>query len=237
MEIIKRNGTSEIYNNKKILRAIRKSFESTGKAISDQDIAGMVAEVEKIIIDNPAQRTVEEIQNQVEKHLMMHGHYDEAKNFILFRYQRNEQRKAINDIARVTDNNELVDVLHVVARQYRERAYSMVTLQEKFTSFCKPGMSQKEALNALIKAAVELTTPEAPAWEMISARILSHQAEQKISHLEAELGINTLYKKIKYMTAEGLYGDYILENYNEDEINEAATFIKPERNELLNYSD
>ena len=42
MEIIKRNGTSEIYNNKKILRAIRKSFESTGKAISDQDIAGMV---------------------------------------------------------------------------------------------------------------------------------------------------------------------------------------------------
>ena len=45
MEIIKRNGTSEIYNNKKILRAIRKSFESTGKAISDQDIAGMVAEV------------------------------------------------------------------------------------------------------------------------------------------------------------------------------------------------
>ena len=122
MEIIKRNGTSEIYNNKKILRAIRKSFESTGKAISDQDIAGMVAEVEKIIIDNPAQRTVEEIQNQVEKHLMMHGHYDEAKNFILFRYQRNEQRKAINDIARVTDDNELVDVLHVVARQYRERA-------------------------------------------------------------------------------------------------------------------
>jgi ribonucleoside-diphosphate reductase alpha chain len=236
MEIIKRNGTSEIYNNKKILRAIRKSFESTGKAISDQDIAGMVAEVEKIIIDNPAQRTVEEIQNQVEKHLMMHGHYDEAKNFILFRYQRNEQRKAINDIARVTDDNELVDVLHVVARQYRERAYSMVTLQEKFTSFCKPGMSQKETLNALIKAAVELTTPEAPAWEMISARILSHQAEQKISHLEAELGINTLYKKIKYMTAEGLYGDYILENYNEDEINEAATFIKPERNELLNYS-
>ena len=55
MEIIKRNGTSEIYNNKKILRAIRKSFESTGKAISDQDIAGMVAEVEKsslIILHN-----------------------------------------------------------------------------------------------------------------------------------------------------------------------------------------
>ena len=38
------------------------------------------------------------------------------------------------------------------------------------------------------------------------------------------------------MTEEGLYGDYILQNYSEEEINEAATFIDPERNKLLNYS-
>jgi len=38
------------------------------------------------------------------------------------------------------------------------------------------------------------------------------------------------------MTSEGLYGEYILQNYTEEEINEAATFIKEERNKLLNYS-
>ena len=38
------------------------------------------------------------------------------------------------------------------------------------------------------------------------------------------------------MTEEGLYGDYILQNYSEEEINEAATFIDSERNKLLNYS-
>ena len=38
------------------------------------------------------------------------------------------------------------------------------------------------------------------------------------------------------MTEEGLYGDYILQNYSEEEINEAASFIRPERNKLLNYS-
>lgn len=38
------------------------------------------------------------------------------------------------------------------------------------------------------------------------------------------------------MTEEGLYGNYILQNYSEEEINEAASFIRPERNELLNYS-
>ena len=236
MNITKRNGVVEVYNNEKISIAIKKSFISTGKDISDSEIAGMVSEVEQFITENPELRTVEDIQNRVEKCLMAHGHYDEAKNYILFRYQRNEQRQAINYIVWTADDRELADVLHSVAREYRERSYSMVTLQEKFSSFTKPGMSQKDSIDALIKAAVELTTPEAPAWEMISARILSYRSEKKITRLEEELGLKTFYRKVKYMTEEGLYGDYILQNYSEEEINEAATFIDPERNKLLNYS-
>ena len=236
MNITKRNGEVEVYNNEKISIAIKKSFISTGKDISDSEIAGMVSEVEQFIKENPELRTVEDIQNRVEKCLMAHGHYDEAKNYILFRYQRNEQRQAINYIVWTADDRELADVLHSVVREYRERSYSMVTLQEKFSSFTKPGMSQKDSIDALIKAAVELTTPEAPAWEMISARILSYRSEKKITRLEEELGLKTFYRKVKYMTEEGLYGDYILQNYSEEEINEAATFIDPERNKLLNYS-
>ena len=236
MEIIKRNGEKEAYNNNKISIAIKKSFISTGKEIADNEIAGMVGEVEQFITDNPELRTVEDIQNRVEKCLMEHGHYDEAKNYILFRYQRNEQRQAINYIAWAADDRQLADVLHRVAREYRERSYSMVTLQEKFASFSKPGMSHRDAIDALIKAAVELTTPEAPAWEMISARILSYRSEQKISRLEEELGLKTFYQKVRYMTEEGLYGDYILQNYGEEEINEAADFMQPDRNELLNFS-
>ena len=236
MNITKRNGEVEVYNNEKISIAIKKSFISTGKDVSDSEIAGMVSEVEQFITDNPELRTVEDIQNRVEKCLMAHGYYDEAKNYILFRYQRNEQRQAINYIAWTADDRELAEVLQSVAREYRERSYSMVTLQEKFASFTKPGMSQKDSIEALIKAAVELTTPEAPAWEMISARILSYRSEKKITRLEEELGLKTFYRKVKYMTEEGLYGDYILQNYSEEEINEAATFIDSERNKLLNYS-
>ena len=236
MDITKRNGEIEVYDNNKISIAIKKSFISTGKEVSDSEIARMVSEVEQFITDNPELRTVEDIQNRVEKCLMAHGHYDEAKNYILFRYQRNEQRQAINYIAWAADDRKLADVLQSVAREYRERSYSMVTLQEKFSSFSKPGMSQKDAIDALIKAAVELTTPEAPSWEMISARILSYRSEKNISRLEEEMGLRTFYRKLKYMTEEGLYGDYILQNYSEEEINEAATFIDPERNKLLNYS-
>ena len=236
MNITKRNGVVEVYNNEKISIAIKKSFISTGKDVSDSEIAGMVSEVEQFITDNPELRTVEDIQNRVEKCLMAHGYYDEAKNYILFRYQRNEQRQAINYIAWTADDRELADVLQSVAREYRERSYSMVTLQEKFASFTKPGMSQKDSIDALIKAAIELTTPETPAWEMISARILSYRSEKNITRLEEEMGLKTFYRKVKYMTEEGLYGDYILQNYSEEEINEAATFIDSERNKLLNYS-
>lgn len=236
MNITKRNGVVEVYNNEKISIAIKKSFISTGKDVSDSEIAGMVSEVEQFITDNPELRTVEDIQNRVEKCLMAHGYYDEAKNYILFRYQRNEQRQAINYIAWTADDRELADVLQSVAREYRERSYSMVTLQEKFASFTKPGMSQKDSIDALIKAAVELTTPETPAWEMISARILSYRSEKNVTRLEEEMGLKTFYRKVKYMTEEGLYGDYILQNYSEEEINEAATFIDSERNKLLNYS-
>ena len=236
MNITKRNGVVEVYNNEKISIAIKKSFISTGKDVSDSEIAGMVSEVEQFITDNPELRTVEDIQNRVEKCLMAHGYYDEAKNYILFRYQRNEQRQAINYIAWTADDREFADVLQSVAREYRERSYSMVTLQEKFASFTKPGMSQKDSIDALIKAAVELTTPETPAWEMISARILSYRSEKNITRLEEEMELKTFYRKVKYMTEEGLYGDYILQNYSEEEINEAATFIDSERNKLLNYS-
>ena len=236
MNITKRNGVVEVYNNEKISIAIKKSFISTGKDVSDSEIAGMVSEVEQFITDNPELRTVEDIQNRVEKCLMAHGYYDEAKNYILFRYQRNEQRQAINYIAWTADDRELADVLQSVAREYRARSYSMVTLQEKFASFTKPGMSQNDSIDALIKAAVELTTPETPAWEMISARILSYRSEKNITRLEEEMGLKTFYRKVKYMTEEGLYGDYILQNYSEEEINEAATFIDSERNKLLNYS-
>ena len=236
MKIIKRNGAAEAYDNRKIAVAIGKSFGSTGKAVSDKEMAEMVAEVEQFVTDNPALRTVEDIQNQVEKRLMAHAYYEEAKNYILFRFQRNEQRKAVNEMAAAVGDSGLGEVLHEVAREYRERAYSIVALHEKFASFCKSDMTAKEAFDALIKAAVELTTPEAPAWEMISARVLSYYAARKVGALEEELGIAGFYDKLKYMTTEGLYGDYILANYTEDEINEAATLMRPERDKLLNYS-
>ena len=52
---------------------------------------------------------------------------------------------------------------------FTEEIYSLAALQMKFESFCRPGMTEDERAEALTKAAVELTTAEAPKWESCGA--------------------------------------------------------------------
>ena len=236
MEIIKRNGAAEQYDKEKIAVAIRKSFASTGQTPDEERLYSMVAAVEKIIIENPLKRTVENIQDEVEQCLMRNGYYNEAKSYILFRWQRNEQRRSLNSIVNEIENDALGDVLRGIVRDFNGNEYSISLLADKFGSFVKHAMKPQEKLAALIKAAVEMTTQEVPDWEFIAARLLSFKREEEIKKVEEAEGILCLYDKLRFLADEKLYGEYILDAYSKEEIEEAATFMIPERNHLLNYS-
>lgn len=127
-------------------------------------------------------------------------------------------------------------VLEEIEKAFPEKEYSMDILAEKFQGFDKPGMQPGERVSALIKAAVELTTLDAPKWEYIAGRLLCFKLNKDIAAETNSLGVNSFYDKLRYLTDEGLYGDYILAAYSKEEINEAQTFMKPERDTLLNYS-
>lgn len=236
MQITKRNGTTESYNREKIAVAIKKSFASTGQEIIEETIQEMVNEVELFVHSNSANCNVERIQDEVERCLMEHGFYAEAKNYILYRWQRTERRKAINDITTGTGNPQIMDVLKEIQKDFTSNEYSLTVLAEKFSSFCKPEMSLDERLSALVKAAVELTTQEAPDWEFIAARLLNFQLTEKQEKQARISDIHSFYEKLRYLTNEGLYGSYILDSYSQQEIEEAAGFICPERDKLFNYS-
>lgn len=236
MQITKRNGTTESYNREKIAVAIKKSFASTGQEIIEETIQEMVNEVEQFVHSNSANCNVERIQDEVERCLMEHGFYAEAKNYILYRWQRTERRKAINDITTGTGNPQIMDVLKEIQKDFTSNEYSLTVLAEKFSSFCKPEMSSDERLSALIKAAVELTTQEAPDWEFIAAQLLNFQLTEKQEKQARISDIHSFYEKLRYLTNEGLYGSYILDSYSQQEIEEAAGFICPERDKLFNYS-
>lgn len=236
MEIIKRNGNIEQYDKQKIAVAIQKSFASTKKHIDDALIAKMADAVEELLRANSSMRNVESIQDEVEKALMQNGFYDEAKSYILFRFQRTERRNAVNAIASLAQDEALKEVLKGITRDYNGMEYSLALLAEKFKSFHKDDMKQADKLSALIKASVEMTTQEAPDWEFIAARLLSYKLNGEIRRFEETVGVTSFYDKLRYLTEEGLYGSYISEAYSPEEINAAADFIDPQRDALLNYS-
>lgn len=236
MEIIKRNGNVEQYDKKKIAVAIQKSFASVGTEIKVVLIDEMVGAVEQFIEAHSDMRNVESIQDQVEKTLMQNGFYDEAKSYILFRFQRTERRNAINSIVADAEDEDLKPILKKISSDYISVEYSLLLLSDKFKSFCKDDMKQADKLSALVKAAVEMTTQEAPNWEFIAARLLSYKLNRSIAAFEESVGVHSFYDKLRYLTDERLYGEYILASYSPEEIAQAATFIKEERNDLLNYS-
>lgn len=233
MLITKRNGTEESYNREKIAVAIKKSFASTGRDAVEETIREMVGKVETFVLADANNRNVERIQDEVERCLMEHGFYAEAKNYILYRWQRTERRKALNDIVTGTGKPLMAEMLKEIQEDFTGKEYSLSVLAKKFADICKPGMTPDERLSALIKAAVELTTQEAPDWEFIAARLLNFRLAEKRA---AVSGKQSFYEKLVYLTEEGLYGSYILESYSREEIDEAAGFICPERDKLLNYS-
>lgn len=94
MQIIKRNGTTESYDREKIAVAIRKSFISTQKEITDEAVYTIVDEVEQFLHQNEANRSVERIQDEVERSLMEHGFYAEAKKLYTLPLAAHRKKKS-----------------------------------------------------------------------------------------------------------------------------------------------
>lgn len=236
MEILKRDGSIAKYEREKIAIAMRKSFGGSDRMPSNEQFETMVKTVEDHILEYPEKRNVESIQDAVEQTLMSQGFFNEAKSYILFRYQRTELRNTLNSIVEEVGEEDLTDCLKGIVAVYRRPEYSIMLLAEKFFSFSKPGMKKEEKIGMLIKAAVEMTTQEAPDWEFIAGRLLTYKLHREIKIIEENLGLRTLFDKMRYLTDEKLLGEYILDAYNQTEIEEAATFMQQERDNLLNYS-
>lgn len=123
-----------------------------------------------------------------------------------------------------------------VMKKFPEAEYNVCKLEQGYERLKKENMTEEDILQALTKAAVELTQETEPKWEYIGARFLYMKFEKRLKTELAKRGIESFYEKIQYLTKEGLYGSYILENYSEEEILEAESYMKPERNNLFNYS-
>ena len=202
MEIRKRNGESVPFQQEKIFNAMKKAFDGQGKEIGSRELDEILAAVlDNLSVTVPL--TVERVQDEVERTLMERGHYEVAKAYILYREKRSALRRVRHTIARTVGDDSLDEVLRRIQMDFTEEVYSLAALQMKFESFCRLSMTEDERAEALTKAAVELTTAEAPKWEFIAARLLNHSFRCRNAQEWEGRGIGDLY-----LSCSRLYNDY-----------------------------
>lgn len=147
---------------------------------------------------------------------------------------------AADDDAAIAPKDYLVEdlgrTLARIQRDFDDPAYDLAMLSARFRALTGAGQDADARLGALIRAAVELTSQEAPRWEMIAARLLDLSFMRRLAATRRELGIASFGELVRYLTERGLYGDYILASYSVSELEEAAAFMVSERDELFAYS-
>ena len=236
MKIRKRNGELVEFIPGKIKSALEKAFVGQEKKIDEEELSKLLTTLLSRL-PNDEGLTVELVQDEAERVLMEYGWYDVAKAYILYREKRSILRQArASIIETVSGDDKLDELLRIVQSDFNDESYSLSALQAKFDSFYKPSMNKEECYAALVKAAVELTTPEAPNWEFIASRLLNYSFQNNLTNVMNKYGITCLYEKIRYMCDKGLYGDYILTHYSRIEIDEAEGFIVKDRDKLFTYS-
>ena len=234
MYIVKRDGTKQKFNAVKIRAALAAAFGSVGHGVTDAELDALTACVVEKIDSFPT--TVEQVQDLAEKTLMERGYFDEVKSFILYRDARAKARAYRNEISARFPDTDLGAVLKRIQADYPDPEYDLMYLAGKFASFLREGADENAQYSSLVRAAVELTTQEAPKWEFIAARLVMCDMYRKLAVREKERGIDGFYGKLVYLTERGLYGKYILENYSEEEVNDCARLIDKDRDALFTYS-
>lgn len=239
MKIIKRNGEVVDFDRNKIEVAMKKAFISVSKPIDENVIKKMGEQIiEKINNNFPESHiiTVEEVQDLVEITLLENNFYTVVKSYILYRASHYTMRKTIEDFSKYFLDSVIIEQMENIQREFKEDAYNLSFLYNKFISFAKENLNEDEYLSILIRASSELTSKEAPKWEFISARFLSIQVRKYIYEIMNRDEIYTFKDKIHYLTKKNLYGKYMLENYSDEDITELEEYMDVKRDDLFNYS-
>ena len=95
LKVIKRNGSEVTFDKTRIVKAINAAISET--EVSDDSLAGKIADTVSKALTGRATATVEEIQDMIETELMNSDRKDVARRYILYRESRSiERTKSVN---------------------------------------------------------------------------------------------------------------------------------------------
>ncbi len=221
------------------LAALLQTVERSMAASSTQSVEDIQDLVERALMERGHFEVAKSYilyRHLVERALMERGHFEVAKSYILYRHHRAERREARLGLARAVAVEGVEPVLARIQRDFTDDAYDLGVLAARFHAFTGAGQDERARLEALVRAAIELTSQEAPRWEFIAARLRGFAFSRDLAATRAALGITTFPELVHHLTNEGLYGPYILAAYSTDELARAAELMDPSRDELFAYA-
>jgi len=195
LRVIKRNGTVVPYTDDKITVAITKAFLAVegGNAAASSRIHDTVARLTEQVTATFRRRMpsggtihIEEIQDQVELALMRAGEQKVARDYVIYREARSQERKsaAANDIAQPHPS------IRVTRADGSQQPLDMGRLQTIITEACEglaevdgalieretlknlyDGVAEKDVNTALVMTARTLVERE-PNYSQVTARLL-----------------------------------------------------------------
>lgn len=235
MQIIKRDGQKAAFDVNRIKKAITLAFKSVSNNDCSKEVESLLPPITAKITEKQ-EISVEEIQDIVEQYLMQAGHYQVAKNYITYRAQHQASREQLSQFTKYIKSPAVMDALEDIKADFTQPQYAMDLLWQKFLAFTNDSLPQSEQEKCLIKAAVELTSKDAPKWEFVAARLLNAVNNTKIENRCSELKLDTWYKKLQLLEQRGYLGKYMLENYSKEDVEFLYSKIDFNRDKLFTYS-
>ncbi|WP_348663027.1 ribonucleoside-diphosphate reductase subunit alpha [Chlamydia vaughanii] len=227
VSVIRRDGSTVRFNPMKISAALEKAFRATKKIVEFplqeilseiNDLTNKIVEEILIVCSEGQAIDIESIQDIVEQQLMVVGHYEVAKNYILYREARARVRDKQNDI-----QEEISEEIHnVVKSDGTTYQISKAQLTERFLWACErfPETTNPHTLAEMAFANFYSGIKES---EVVLACIMAARAniekEPDYAYVAAELLTEVVYQETmgKFATDSDLaeaqkqcFKDYIL---------------------------
>ncbi|MDH3745678.1 MAG: ribonucleoside-diphosphate reductase subunit alpha [Acidobacteriota bacterium] len=196
--VVKRTGEIADFDGERIQTAILKAVDATEGDVPPQALDAIVEDIVKEVSSRfiDFYPNVENIQDIVEKHLVVGGHYEIAKAYILY---RDERRKVRDQAKKRAIEDARLGKLTVVKRDGRKALFNVKTIEENIQRAARDDLTQLGS-GDLVREVINNVYDEIPTTQIEQALVLAAasfiERDPGYSCLAGRLLLQRLYKDV-----------------------------------------
>ena len=251
------------FDRSRIERAIEKAAEQVWYSdftFIENLVDDVIYSLEEIILSSDSDRilSVEDIQDIVERKMMETGRFDIAKEYIIYRSERNKirdinkekvERKLEKKTFKITKSDGKKEVFDIekIKNTYKRVSYKLARkcrfedLEDSLKKYIVEWIKTSDITKTIIKSCIDLITVENTSWQDIAWRLLILDIYKEASK-NRKIKIKDLYKSKSY---KSLFDEYIdawlyykdfYKYYSEEDIIKAGKHINADTDFSYNYT-